>query len=163
MSCAVNPADASNGVPLGVLRIGLADGIEGRTAGIDLMEGYDQRAPGTIINKKTYFSGLARFRAMRKMFLKFLIRDHVGKPVRERGITETPVLLLEFEVGVHGEVKRVEPTSKQYISSTTRNTSGINGNYLSTCGDTRFFPGWGHAGHSTERDPGASVWKPPET
>lgn len=44
------------------------------------------------------------------MFFEFLIWDHVGKPIRKRGITETPLLLLEFEVGVHGEVKGIKPT-----------------------------------------------------
>ena len=34
--------------------------------------------------------------------------------------------------------------------------------YLSTCGDTRFFPGWGQAGQSTDNDPGTSASKPLE-
>lgn len=40
MSRAINPTNAGNSVPLGVLRMSLSDGVERRTAGVDLIEGF---------------------------------------------------------------------------------------------------------------------------
>lgn len=58
---------------------------------------------------------------MGKVVLQPLICDHVDETIRERGVSEAPLFLLQLEVGVHGEVESVEPT---YWHVNLRHTSG---------------------------------------
>ena len=38
----------------------------------------------------------------------------------------------------------------------------LDSGYLSVLDETRFLPGWGHAGQSRDNDPGPNAWKPLE-
>lgn len=157
MPGAIDPADASNGVSLRGLCVGLGNCVESRTACIDLTADL-VRLGDDHHQRCAYFRGQTLVQTVGKVCMQFVIRYHIDEAIRKWWVTKSPRFLFQLEVRVHGKVKCVQPTLK-YINSVLRQGI-INRSYLFRDGVTRFFPGIGQAGHSTHNDPGLRPLKP---